>query len=587
MSEDTREYYVTVIDYECQQGLIDDLETIGGGDNIPHRAVEKREAFPNSRTTTFMLSQEEADFLMNDDRVLDIEPISKFDDAVFELDFEQEGNFRKNYWSTWNSNDYSWGLLRCTTRDTSADLNWHYGDPGYTAYGSATIIDDPTTGSSGQSTTVRTGLEGKNVDIVILDEAFTGGSPEFAVNSDGTGGTRFVEYNWFQHNPEVTGDAAGTYVYGYTATSDHGHCSASVAAGNTCGFARKANIYNLNVFTNTNSSVSIVPGTGTVNRFVNAFGYIKEFHNNKPINSETGRRNPTIVNMSIGIGSLYSISAFESIEFDGVSYSLPLNKQQLQNAGLGMRTDTVTSRVGLQSTTLGSAVEDMIDEGVIFVCSAGNEDMALYAPGSDRYDNTRLVQNFGGNLYYYYYLRVGSTHHANGKGIVVGALSMTRNDRKSRYSCKGPRVDVYAPAEGHKASTYTGASGGSVVVDSRNSTYSFKPFGGTSCASPVTAGVIACLLQEYPDWTYQDAKGWLSAYANKGHITAEISGYSGSGSPVSDWDETNYGIWDSPNNILYFHQNRPPTGNSFPRKTHSLRPSSGLAYPRRKIRVKG
>ena len=100
-------------------------------------------------------------------------------------------------------------------------------------------------GSNGTSTvsgTIDTGsLDGTGVDVVIVDGLFDPAHPEFAVNSDGTGGSRVVQYNWI-------GYQSGTYNYGSYTGSDprHGCHVAGTVAGNTQGWARKAAIYNIN-----------------------------------------------------------------------------------------------------------------------------------------------------------------------------------------------------------------------------------------------------------------------------------------------------------------------------------------------------
>jgi hypothetical protein len=152
--------------------------------------------------------------------------------------------------------------------------------------------------------TIELTMTGRNVDVVIVDEPeLTWDHPEFAVNADGTGGSRALYYNWYQHNPAVNGKAAGTYwanyEYGKTkyanptwkdmrdawwAAARHGSHVTGTVAGNTNGWARDANIYRLDF----NDPVGSV------------WGYVKEFHKNKPINPVTGKKNPTIMNNSWG-----------------------------------------------------------------------------------------------------------------------------------------------------------------------------------------------------------------------------------------------------------------------------------------------
>lgn len=67
--------------------------------------------------------------------------------------------------------------------------------------------------------------------------------------------------------------------------SNHGMHVASIACGNSQGLASESNIYNINPYENSSSLV---------------FDSIRQFHNSKPINTETNRKNPTVINNSWG-----------------------------------------------------------------------------------------------------------------------------------------------------------------------------------------------------------------------------------------------------------------------------------------------
>ena len=64
-------------------------------------------------------------------------------------------------------------------------------------------------------------------------------------------------------------------------------------AGNTQGWARDANIYNIN-FHPAGSGY----GGNSWDEYL--WDYVRYFHKNKPVNTSTGRRNPTIMNNSWG-----------------------------------------------------------------------------------------------------------------------------------------------------------------------------------------------------------------------------------------------------------------------------------------------
>mgnify|MGYP003328020412 CR=1 FL=1 len=139
--------------------------------------------------------------------------------------------------------------------------------------------------------------------------------PEFQKNADGSGGTRFYDYNWYQWNPQVTGGSASTYNYASN-TSNHAHHVAGTVLGNTQGWARDANLYHLYYF------------SGGVNyNFPYVMDYIRLFHNNKGINSETKVKNPTVVNNSWGMSifpSEWSFNDITEVTYRGVVHQRPV-----------------------------------------------------------------------------------------------------------------------------------------------------------------------------------------------------------------------------------------------------------------------
>ena len=254
-----KEYVVTLKSMDDVKEFYNDMETPGGNLYIPDREVECCKRRPISRNTHYMLTYDEAAQLLQDPRVLAVE-LNPVDRGLVRgtFGFEQTStHFDKRVAS--DPGDINWGFIRCLRKTNIA--NW--GIDG-TVEQSATILSDCT---------------GKNVDVVIMDD----GTPyptvyEYAQNPDGTGYSRMVEYNWFIHNPVVTGGAVGYYSYpGYRLQQHGGHTSGTVA-GNTQGWARDANIYNIT--------------------FYDSIDYVREFHKNKPINPLTGVKNPTVMNNS-------------------------------------------------------------------------------------------------------------------------------------------------------------------------------------------------------------------------------------------------------------------------------------------------
>lgn len=295
----TKLYVVKLCSAEQALEFYDDMETPGGTLYIPDRAVPEVIKKPKRLTITYYLTPEEAELVKNDPRVESVELHYTERGIKDVLLWNQTADFWKgNYTSGkttnggptgfYQSTDKNWGLVKVITGVNTGVL----------AAG-----DQYAWGQSGTAGTFRrltnfslsTLLDGEHVDVVIVDGHLRGNHAEFAVNSDGSGGTRFINYNWFQHavnNPsnvditKVHHASAVGQTYNYTDTGlvagagDHGSHVAGTVAGNTQGFARKAKIYNISIFDDSiNYNVS-----GLV------WDYIRAFHESKSINPLTGKR---------------------------------------------------------------------------------------------------------------------------------------------------------------------------------------------------------------------------------------------------------------------------------------------------------
>ena len=297
----TKEYIITVYSRDELPAIYEDLET---KDKSPLntdilRAVECTDRRPSSRNTVYRLTDWEAQELKNDPRVRSVELIPS------ELGIQAGTTTITQTSTAWDkssnasSSMKNWGLLRCT--EGVQRLGW--GGTGYQGNGS---------GTPAQTGTINLTQTGKNVDVVIVDgDGIIFNHPEYAVNADGTGGSRAIQYNWAQHNPQVTGGSAGTYTY---STSDHATHVAGTVAGNTQGWARKANIYNIFYYA----------GAVGNNTFPFVMDYVREFHRTKSINPATGRKNPTITNNSWGMSIFpgeWSLSDITAVTYRGTRYT--------------------------------------------------------------------------------------------------------------------------------------------------------------------------------------------------------------------------------------------------------------------------
>ena len=537
---DLKEYIVTLKNRDDLDAFYEDMETPGGDLYIPDRAVECANRREISRNTHYMLSDAEAEELKKDSRVSAVELTPEQRGIVVRPSYTQTGNFNKS--GALNSSYRNWGLLRCVEGEQRT--NWGTG------------------GTTGQNATISVTTQGKNVDVVIVDGHFNPAHPEYAVNSDGTGGSRVIQYNWFQHN---LGQASNTYIYTpYTGTAaqddnNHGAHVAGTAVGNTQGWARSANIYNINPYsTNPNGNIDTT-----------LFDWIRAFHAAKTINPATGRRNPTITNNSWGYSYFVVPSTITTIFYRGATINGPFTLAQLADYGLITTNVSGTDYLIIPArvNAVERDIEDAVADGIIVVGAAGNSSSTLGVPFDADWDN--------------YVVTSGSTRYTSDLGtpggairndlssttICVGSIDNDTTDRKSDFSNRGARIDIWAPGSGIHSSVNSGG-----ILDSRGGGR-LDVYSGTSMASPQVCGVLACALEMYPSMNNDRARQYLIATAKQNQVFDNNNG-------LSDV----YDLINSPNRFLAHKQERPVSGGVYPKTDYFLRPTSGQVYPRPRIK---
>jgi hypothetical protein len=547
-----KEYIVTLHRREDLDEFYDDMETPGGNLYIPDRAVDVIQRRSISRNTHYMLTEEEAAQIRNDPRVLAVEQPPKALGIEVVRHWTQTSDFEKS--TTITSTDKNWGLYRVTQGATVA--NWGVGGS-FTQY-------------NGTATTTSSG---KNVDVVIVDAHINPNHPEFAVNADGTGGSRVNQYNWFELN-SVVGVSPGSSTYSYAdISSNHGTHVAGTAVGNTQGWARDANIYNMEF----NYAGTFTPG----NWELYLFDYLRAFHLNKPVNPATGRRNPTITNHSWG----YSYNAiflgnivghtYRGVYTDLTGQTDAAKRTSLETNGVPVPLATYLFRMPYSYPALNADILDAIDDGVIVVAAAGNSYWNSAYPGDQDYNNS---------------IRIGSTDYVHSQGsspavpegvIVVGNVGEAPQEYKRNSSNFGNRVDIWAPGSHIVSAVYdsSAASEFSITLadDPRNSAYKIGSISGTSMASPQVCGVLACYAEQNPNLSSTEALDYLIEYSKKNEI----------GSTGTDYGDA-FWFGDNGNNrYLFYKLERPVSGQSSPRAVFKKRPTSGAVYPRTKIRRRG
>lgn len=557
---DLKEYIVTLHNHDDLDDFYTDMETLRPTmyNCMPERAMECALRRPVSRNTHYFLTQEEADQIKADPRVLEIDLVpSELGLVPTPFYTQTSANWDKSAVDYVNSHR-NWALYRCTLNQQLN--NWGSNN------------------TPNQSGTVNITASGKHVDVVIGDGHVDPAHPEFAVNPDGTGGSRVVQYNWFDLNPTVLGTMGGTYDYSLyvdptypdndgdgisdrTADNDHGCHVAGTSCGNSQGWARDANIYNISPYGTNQNNVATT----------SFFDYIRVFHTTKPINPLTGRRNPTVSNHSWGYSRISTLSSLSRIAYQGTIYNGPFTVDQARSYGVMAFNNGsadyfyVSSRVA----SVDADIADCIAAGVVLVGAAGNN----YSRGTDStsdvnwnnyaYDSTYVTNR--------YYARGGTPGTAM---ITVGSLGSESAEYKSTFSNCGPQVDIYAPGQNIMSSVNSNSRGG--TYDYRDASRYVTKYSGTSMASPQVTGVIACLLEIYPNMSPADVLAYIQKYANMNQMTDS-----------ANWPDDDLDLQGSINRILHYNRERPTDGNVFPKLNTTARPTAGQVFPRTRIYTYG
>lgn len=573
---DLKEYIVTLYRYEDLEGFYEDMETPGGDLYIPNRRVDITLRRPISRNTHYLLTAEEANQLRSDSRVEGVT-----DNTILIrrrlLYVDESDRWDKTGYPTQSSNDKNWGILRC---EMGVQIAGWGTDDTPTQSGIATITSS-----------------GKNVDVVIADGLVNRSHTEF-LDSSGTS-SRYQYYDWYSHSVEVVGSIEESPGIPYPEPNvdeqdnhycNHGTHVAGTVAGRTFGWARDANIYSIAAL-----SYSYIYNLYEIEEYKNQYGskftnwsdyengaqyvydYIRAFHKHKPINQETGIKNPTVVNASFGFSNIISRNRIASIVYDGIQYT-PENGSSFTDSEL----DTYgliyydANQVEVQGwlPNVAADLHDMIDEGVIIAGAAGNENDKIVSENDSHYNN-RLILN-GGDEYYY---SRGSANVTGPKGICVGSIGVLSNESRAEYSNIGSRIDIFSPGTWIISSVSGGqrASNNQVVVQNtvshpQDSDFKILKFRGTSMASPQVSGVLACILENNPRMSQQDCKDYLTQVGTSGQIYE--AGVDSTGDEQS--------LRGAPNLYLRYKHQRETQGYVTAQLTNNVRKSSGMMFPRRR-----
>jgi hypothetical protein len=509
-----KEYIVQVSDPAVWDTLHPEILASGGSTYIPNRAVTCVNERPfNDYLAHYELTDAEAQLLEQDPRVLMVELQADLRPGV-EKGFQgTRPTYTYDKSTTTTANMKNWGLLR-GTRPANP-------------FGSGTS-------ASGEFTY---NLDGTGVDIIVIDTGVEPDHPEFAVNADGSGGSRVVDFNWY--NLGVPGIYESSYYGGYMGDSDgHGSNCASIAAGNTCGWASGSKIYSIRIFAGTRIYGSAT-SLGAINSDV-CFDLVRAFHlakqaaaisNNvteftanytvslghsidatslyyqlKASGNTNGHVRPTICTNSWGYRSSYPVFSYANYRGSQISIT-----SYSQGAAYGM---VNYQHPYSQVSYLDQSANNCGAAGVIMLGAAGNYYHKIDVPGGADYNN---YYQFGPNAVYYHR---GQSPTSASTFITVGAIdNATAREQKVYFSESGPRVDVYAPGVMIMGAYANKPYQTAAVADPRASGYYLNKISGTSQATPQVTGMLACVLQARPNMTGEEARKFIATHSVNGSLT--------------------------------------------------------------------
>ena len=312
------------------------------------------------------------------------------------------------------------------------------------------------------------------------------------------------------------------------------HCTPCMALtyGRTQGWAYNANKWTLNLYGTYGSDIEY------------GFDIQKIFHQTKPVNSKYGTKDPTVSSNSWGYrasdkgGSFYHFRENAPVAYGGTG------NEPAFISHMGATGDTGRWKSEMKTNSLTTALDELIDSGVLFVCAAGNSNQKQTNWGHQDFDNyisANSDDTIEDSRFFEFGVEVTGTTNRRGfpqqggktvdgdtgevtyKTINIGALdddyAVGNLERKVNYSDRGNGIDFYMPADGTLAAnraytsegvypdTYPGftansGSGAGVPEDCA--------FGGTSAACPVAAGFISTLVGLNRNWTHEDVKAYLA-----------------------------------------------------------------------------
>ena len=552
-------------------------------DNIPNRKISCTSDMNFSpKRSVYSMSVNEANILRNHSKVEWVEQSSMYNPVVLEQRKYDEEFDRHTDIDRFKINCRNIRADKLSAIDPGSTLDYtqwgiHRHQSTTNNYGTNLIV----------SADSQYSLTGKNVDIVIMDSGVRWDHPEFlklGVSSFSTKADTRVrdilihgaeEYgiNWAAQGLTAPGSGSlSNYTVANVLESStfggswHGSHVAGTAAGNQFGAAFEANIWTIACVDRSDVGWS-EPSDG--------FDYIKVWHKNKPINPETGLRNPTVVNCSWGHRQFFRHDLSYNVTFRGSSYTNtqvdddPTNVPAvyyLRANGLYYREFTTKKTTG--QTEADELVNDSDCQNVVLVCAMGNSEGKNEVKNGTDYNN-----EFTSGTFYYgslpngydpYYTRSGTPaitrEGEEDAAIKVGSLDSNRQsgsqERNSDFSNKGPTLDIWA------AGTRILSPFNSGYQDPRNTSYYIQYLQGTSMATPNVSGVIALHLESTPTATRKNVREWLLSEGSRTLSSSDYyDPYTSNGANDTNYWGNKQSLKSSPRRVLY----NPYANNTIPK----------------------
>ena len=380
----------------------------------------------------------------------------------------------------------------------------------------------------------------------------------------------------------------GSNVSRNTSSGTHGTPCMSQAYGRQYGWAYNANKWFLSTISSNSPS------------FEACFDMQKIFHQTKPNRPSDNTKNPTVSSNSWGLRIAPLSSGWYYFRPSAIDGSVTGVQYITRPAFLDNFTGDGTNDRGGEYESTGATMiagKEMVDAGVIFVCSAGNNcqknvhsnhpDYNNYfaSSSSTSYENSKRwtgysddlngAKEYGSTSRRSFPGQIGidrTTTPYTYKTLYIGCIDDVFDgngkERNVYYTNKGEGIDGWtqgdatlgaasyltpgfldAPVYNRYDKTFTIAHGNDDndsaqrdTSDTSNTTSLISKdqfFNGTSSACPIAAGIIATVLETNRNWTFEDVRDWMKDDCGQADTNNFYMGNEATTAHDSYWEDLN------------------------------------------------